>query len=69
MPLNILRGLPLLRLLAIAYGLFALAPAIAGQGLPLAWVRDVPLPGSSTRMDYQSLDPQSGLLFIAHLGG
>lgn len=35
---------------------------------PLTPVRDVPLPGGSSRFDYQSLDTQSGLLFIAHLG-
>lgn len=29
---------------------------------------DIPLPGDTSRFDYQSLDPQTGLLFIAHLG-
>jgi len=28
----------------------------------------IPLPGDSSRFDYASLDPQRGLLFIAHLG-
>ncbi len=30
--------------------------------------QDVPLPGNTSRFDYQSLDPQSGLLYIAHMG-
>src|SRR5512142_1100269 len=29
---------------------------------------DIPLAGGATRFDYQSIDPQRGLLFIAHLG-
>lgn len=32
---------------------------------PLA---DIRLPGSTSRFDYQSIDPQRGLLFISHLG-
>jgi len=31
-------------------------------------VLDIPLPGSSARFDYESLDSKAGLLFIAHLG-
>ncbi|MDQ3878871.1 MAG: YncE family protein [Actinomycetota bacterium] len=31
-------------------------------------VRDVRLPGDTSRFDYQSFDPQKNLLFIAHLG-
>ncbi len=31
-------------------------------------VSDVPLPGKTTRLDYESLDPARHLLFIAHLG-
>jgi DNA-binding beta-propeller fold protein YncE len=34
----------------------------------LRMVAEVPLPGGATRFDYQSFDPSSGLLFIAHLG-
>lgn len=34
----------------------------------LQTVADIPLPGDTSRLDYQSLDPQTGLLFIAHLG-
>lgn len=29
---------------------------------------DIPLPGGSSRFDYQSLDEQTGRLYIAHLG-
>ena len=31
-------------------------------------IADVPLPGGTTRFDYQSLDSASGRLYIAHLG-
>ena len=41
---------------------------LAGAGLPLKKITDIPLPGKSTRLDYQSLDPNRHLLFIAHLG-
>src|SRR5258708_13984759 len=41
----------------------------SGQGtLPLERVEDVPLPGSASRFDYQSLDSEGGRLYIAHLG-
>ncbi len=36
--------------------------------LPLRVLSDVPLTGRATRLDYQSFDPQSGRLYIAHLG-
>jgi DNA-binding beta-propeller fold protein YncE len=36
--------------------------------LPLRTVADVPLTGRATRLDYQGFDPQSGRLYIAHLG-
>lgn len=36
--------------------------------LGLEFVRDIPLPGSATRLDYQSIDEQSRRLYIAHLG-
>ena len=39
----------------------------AGQG-KLSTVADIQLPGDTSRWDYQSLDPQSHRLFIAHLG-
>jgi DNA-binding beta-propeller fold protein YncE len=34
----------------------------------LKTVTDLPLPGGATRFDYQSLDPTTGRLFIAHMG-
>ncbi|OLE22531.1 MAG: hypothetical protein AUG44_24685 [Actinobacteria bacterium 13_1_20CM_3_71_11] len=40
-------------------------PAVA---LPLHAAGQVALPGDSSRFDYASLDPDRGLLFIAHLG-
>lgn len=36
--------------------------------LPLRIMSDVPLTGGPTRLDYQSLDSDSGRLYIAHLG-
>src|SRR3989440_6164622 len=35
---------------------------------PLRLVADVPLPGSASRFDYQSLEPASGRLFISQMG-
>jgi DNA-binding beta-propeller fold protein YncE len=55
----------------------ALAPALLGGGYGArasgpapAWrvVADVPLPGPPARFDYQSLDPTTHLLWIAHMG-
>ena len=34
---------------------------------PLQKVADVPMPGSAVRFDYQSMDPGSGRLYIAHM--
>jgi YVTN family beta-propeller protein len=36
--------------------------------LPLRILLDVPLTGGTTRLDYQSLDTETGRLYIAHLG-
>ena len=36
--------------------------------LPLRVLADIPLTGGTTRYDYQSLDSNSGRLYIAHLG-
>src|SRR5258705_4219869 len=35
--------------------------------LPLKTVADIELPGATNRFDYQSYDPRTHLLFIAHL--
>jgi YVTN family beta-propeller protein len=49
--------------------LFGSACAQPQQGhLPLQLVKDLPLTGKATRLDYQSLDAQTGRLYIAHLG-
>lgn len=40
----------------------------AAAALPLQDVARVGLPGSATRLDYQTLDQRRHLLFIAHLG-
>jgi len=45
----------------------ATAAATPGS-LPLRVLADVPLTGGTTRYDYQSLDSNSGRLYIAHLG-
>jgi YVTN family beta-propeller protein len=44
------------------------ASSATSGNLPLRTLRDVPLSGGATRFDYQSLDPNSGRLYIAHLG-
>src|SRR4051794_24987097 len=36
--------------------------------LGLRQVAEIPLPGGTSRWDYQSLDPRSGRLYLAHLG-
>jgi DNA-binding beta-propeller fold protein YncE len=38
------------------------------SSFPLVQVADVPLPGGSTRFDYQETDPARGLLVLAHMG-
>lgn len=47
------------------------APALGQQkngcSQMLQLVADVPLPGTAVRFDYQSMDPQHGRLYIAHM--
>src|SRR5881396_644618 len=45
----------------------AIPPASTAEA-PLRVLADVPLPGSASRFDYQSLEPASGRLFISHMG-
>jgi hypothetical protein len=54
----------------IAIGLLTACSGFAtpSQSLPLRATHDVPLPGGTTRFDYESFDPKTGLLFIAHVG-
>lgn len=40
----------------------------ASSALPLTLVTDLPLPGGTTRLDYQDIDPNTHRLYIAHLG-
>src|ERR1051325_4188066 len=43
-------------------------PPAATTDAPLRRVTDLPLPGSASRFDYQSLESASGRLFISHIG-
>src|SRR2546428_11927808 len=45
----------------------AIPPAPTAEA-PLRVIPDVPLPGSVSRFDYQSLESASGRLFISHMG-
>lgn len=55
--------------IAIALILITALPLLAGAGnIPITPVADIPLTGGTTRLDYASLDPRDGRLFIAHLG-
>src|SRR5712692_397695 len=42
-------------------------PPASTADAPLRVVADVPLPGSASRFDYQSLESASGRLFISHM--
>jgi YVTN family beta-propeller protein len=42
--------------------------ALPPGNLPLRTLRDVSLSGATSRFDYQSFDPNTGRLYIAHLG-
>jgi YVTN family beta-propeller protein len=55
-------------LVAVAAGCSGSTSDEASPDLPLRVVRDVPLPGGTTRLDYQDLDPASHRLYVAHLG-
>jgi DNA-binding beta-propeller fold protein YncE len=45
----------------------AVPPAPKAEA-PLHVIGDIPLPGSASRFDYQSLAPATGRLFISHMG-
>lgn len=51
----------------LAAALFTVCTAQSAKP-PLRPVEDVPLTGRATRLDYQSLDQQTGRLYVAHLG-
>ena len=59
----------LLQLSALVGIAAIVAVCITPKGeLPLRTIRDVPLSGGTSRFDYQSMDSESGRLYIAHLG-
>ena len=65
------RRLGLLGGVGLSLAVVALTTATSlGQQLPATFnmVRDVPLPGDTSRFDYESLDPATHRLYIAHLG-
>ena len=43
-------------------------PPVPPADAPLRVIADIPLPGSASRFDYQSLEPTTGRLFISHMG-
>jgi len=57
----------MLRLPIVALLLFAGAGVVKAQSF-LKTVADLPLPGGTTRFDYQSLDPSTGRLYLSHMG-
>jgi YVTN family beta-propeller protein len=63
------RRLALLATTALTLLALSTAASVAQQ-LPATFfaVRDVPLPGDTSRFDYESLDPNTHRLYIAHLG-
>lgn len=54
-------------IIAIA-GAVVFLPRPAPPASPLRVIADVPLAGGASRFDYQSLDPVTQRLFVAHLG-
>ena len=63
------RLLPALVMASILVGACSSAPSSPDSSpLPLHPVAEIALPGDNSRFDYGSLDPDRGLLFIAHLG-
>ena len=60
-----LRSLPVIALLALPA--WAAGPSVSSAQSPLLPVADIPLPGAAVRFDYQSFDPTTGRLYIAHM--
>jgi DNA-binding beta-propeller fold protein YncE len=55
----------------LTFALFALltiSGSLYGAGPLLKTVADIPLPGGTTRFDYQSLDQDAGRLYFSHMG-
>ena len=55
-------------LMGVTLCFLVVAPTILAAKLPLVTVANVPLPGGTSRFDYQSLDATDHLLFISHMG-
>ncbi|AJC60713.1 MULTISPECIES: hypothetical protein [Streptomyces] len=66
--LSLTLGLVLAVLAVVAGVLLTRGGQPSKVALPLRVVKEIALPGDSSRFDYASLDPDRGLLFIAHLG-
>src|SRR6266404_7858756 len=49
-------------------GLLAIPEALHSADSPLKQVANIPLPGETTRFDYQSLDADAGRLYFSHMG-
>lgn len=43
-------------------------PAASASAPPLQVLSDIPMPGTASRFDYQSLEPTAGRLFLSHMG-
>jgi DNA-binding beta-propeller fold protein YncE len=56
-------------LIAAALVLTSACDRAAAQPLPLRLVTDIPIDRASRRFDYASVDPRTGLLFVADLAG
>src|SRR3954469_23184004 len=54
-------------LLLVVLELSAAGASGENNRLPLKLIADIELPGATNRFDYQSHDPRTHLLFIAHL--
>lgn len=46
----------------------AAGSALRAKQFSMRHIADIPLPGGATRFDYQSLDPETGRLYLSHMG-
>ncbi len=61
-------GLALLGILAVLSFACSARSSTPSKDSGLHTIRDIPLPGDTSRFDYESFDPRTGRLYIAHLG-
>lgn len=59
---------PFLRYLSLALSVLSFSNALADAPSFLQPQTDIPLNGGTSRFDYQSLDSQTGTLYLAHMG-